>query len=91
MHRFSENAYKSLQRHQRFWAKFYERTVLTDNQKRLKKTETTLLNDLDVVHLTYFAAKTYLIVNSQIAFTIKLRTPRVQIIQKQKPKNNFIR
>ena len=37
-------------------------------------------------HPTYFAAKIYLKVNFQIAFTIKLRTWRVQIIQRKKQK-----
>ena len=49
----------------------------------------TPLNDLDVAHPTYFAAKTYLKINFQIAFTIKLRTSGVQIIQMKKHKKHF--
>ena len=47
------------------------------------------MNDLDVAHPTYFAAKIYLKVNFQIAFTIKLRTWRVQIIQRTKQKKTL--
>ena len=36
-----------------------------------------------------FAGKTYLKINFQIAFTIKPRTLRVQIIQRKKPKKQF--
>jgi len=47
------------------------------------------LNDLDVAHPTYFAAKTYLKIDFQIAFTIKLRTSGVQIIQRKQHKKHF--
>ena len=55
----------------------------------LTKTRKTPLNDLDVTHPTHFAAKTYLKMSFQIAFTSKLRTPRVLIIQRQKHKKHF--